>query len=289
MELEANKDRRPGLTRPLTFVSSSTLTLERYSEVASASFLGYQVPIAFDSLTIARRTRIEQHDLHQSLVAYDGDEPAGFAILAIRGERGWVGGFALMPSQRGKGRGREMMSALIERARDCGLRELSLEVLVENRNACRLYQYAGMHVVRDLLILERTAIPCSSEPPAKLREGAPEKLLEHFARLHRHAPAWGRGLPSLLVTDGLRGFFFGDEAAPEAYALIASRPSGTFVVDLAAAERAHAEALCDALRQFSEPLKLVLVNEPEPSLFIQPLLAGGWVEARRQHEMLMRL
>ena len=146
-----------------------------------------------------------------------------------------------MPAQRGNGRGREMMSAVIERARACGLQKLSLEVLAENTNAFQLYQRAGMHVVRDLLMMERAEKPSAGESLPTLKEGAPAELLDNFARLHRQPPAWGRALPSLLVTDGLRGFYTGDQDQPDAYALIAARAPGTFVVDLAAAEPVHAE------------------------------------------------
>lgn len=242
----------------------------------------------FDAQTLARRIRIEQHDLYQSLVAYDGDEIAGFAVLAIRGDRGWVGGFAIMPAQRGKGRGHELMSALVERARGCGLRELSLEVLVQNAPAFELYKRAGMHVTRDLLLMERAENPSANDGvEGLLKEAAPEKLLKQFTPLHTVQPQWSRDLPSLLTADNLRGLYLGDEQKPDAYTLIAARPMGAYVVDLAAADRAHADALCDALRHVSEPLKVV--NEPDDSVFAPALFANGWVETGRQHEMLMRL
>lgn len=276
------------MTRPLTFASPATLTLEQYAAAATAAFSGYQIPVVLDSPTLARRIRIEQHDLHQSLVAYDGDEFAGFAILAIRGDKGWVGGFAIMPAQRGKGRGGELMSALVERARACALRELSLEVLVDNTSAFRLYKNAGMHVTRDLLVMERAEISGANDAvEGQLKEAASEKLLAHFARLHVAPPQWSRDLPSLLTTDGLRGLYLGDEHKPDAYMLLASRPTGTYVGDLAAADPSNAHALCEALQHISEPLKIV--NEPDNGIFTEALFATGWVETGRQHEMMMRL
>ncbi|HYP54445.1 MAG TPA: GNAT family N-acetyltransferase, partial [Pyrinomonadaceae bacterium] len=139
----------------LRFASAASVPLYEYAALFTASFGGYQYQIAMDAERLARRVRQEQHDLTHSLVAYAGAKPVGIAALAVRGQRGWVGGFGVVPDERGRGRGREMMSALLEQARACRLRTLSLEVLAGNTAARRLYERAGMLVARDLLILER--------------------------------------------------------------------------------------------------------------------------------------
>ena len=142
------------------------MSLEAYAAAISSSFEGYPVRIADSAALLARRVRFEQHDLERSLVALDGGEAVGMAGLAIRGGRGWVSGFGVVPAWRRRGLGRRLMSALSERARGYGLRQLSLEVLSGNDAARRLYEGAGMHVTRDLLILER---PAGYAPPAARR------------------------------------------------------------------------------------------------------------------------
>lgn len=265
---------------------ATSVSLAEYAAALTAAFRGYQFPVLMDAGGLARRVRFEQHDLEHSLVAYEGKELAGVAALAVRGDVGWVAGFGVVPERRGQGRGRELMSALLGRARACGLRHLSLEVLSRNTAARRLYESAGMRVTRDLLILERAGRG-TPEGAGPLKEAAPADLLKHFARLHAVPPAWQRDLASVLIGN-LRGLRLGGPRRPRAYALLGQgRDGNTYLSDLAAADADAAHALAAGLRGVVGTLKLV--NEPEQSLFIRPLLAHGFAEAERQHEMHMDL
>jgi GNAT superfamily N-acetyltransferase len=273
----------------LTIVSAASVSLVAYAAAFTSAFRGYHHPVEHDSATLARRVRVEQYDLENSLLAYDGGEVAGVAALAVRGGRGWVAGLAVVPEQRGRGRGRELTSALVARARAAGLRRLSLEVLTPNVAARRLYEWAGMHVTRDLLVLERAAVAAWEETPraAAPSEAPADELLKHYARLHTEPPAWQRELSSLLAAD-LRGFCVGERERPCAYALLGQgRDGDTHISDLAAADDAQADAVCAALGRV--PGVLRIINEPERSPFVAPLLRHGFAEVLRQHEMTMEL
>lgn len=307
----------------LRLVPASSVSLEEYAAAFTSAFQGYQFPIDVDATWLARRVRIEQHDLQQSLLAYEGDAVVGVAGLAIRGHAGWVCGFGIMPERRGRGLGREMMAAILVRARACGLRRLSLEVLARNTAARRLYEGAGMRVSRDLLMLDRVwpaqtpgdaadskrAAPAPSKEPATsksevaasdlkttapelratpgLKEATPAELLGHFARLHAERPAWQRDLASLLVRRE-HGRYLGPRKRPRAYALLAELDDGnTYLSDLAAADAASADELASALASIAGTLKVL--NESEHSLFVGPLLSRGFVETERQHEMVLSL
>jgi ribosomal protein S18 acetylase RimI-like enzyme len=272
------------------FVSAASVSLEAYAAAISSSFEGYPVRIADSAALLARRVRFEQHDLERSLVALDGGEAVGMAGLAIRGGRGWVSGFGVVPAWRRRGLGRRLMSALSERARGYGLRQLSLEVLSGNDAARRLYEGAGMHVTRDLLILER---PAGYAPPAARRGGAPREapageLLTHFWRLHPEPAAWQRELSCLLAAD-LRGFCVGGRRRPRAYALFGHNPidASAYLSDLAAADADAAGEMCAVLDRVAGLLKVI--NEPERSPYVAPLLEHGFSETMRQHEMTMEL
>jgi ribosomal protein S18 acetylase RimI-like enzyme len=269
----------------LTIVSAATVSLEAYAAAFTEAFQGYFHPVALDVAALARRVRLEQHDLVNSLLALDGGAAVGVAALAVRGEKGWVAGFGIVPRERGRGRGRELMAALTERARAAGLRRLSLEVMTVNASARRLYERAGMTVTRDLLVLERPADRAVGAATPK--EAPAGELLRHFDRLHPEPPAWQRDLPCLLAAD-LRGFYVGGRTRPRAYALAAhARDGNTYLSDLAAADAAQAEAMCAALGRV--PGALRVVNEPERSPFAAPLRAHGFAETIRQHEMTMEL
>ena len=271
----------------LRFVPAASVSLEAYAAAFTSAFRGYQFPVEVNAEWLARRVRIEQHDLQQSLVAYEGDSVVGVAGLAIRGYAGWVCGFGVVPERRGRGLGREMMAVLTERARACGLRRLSLEVLARNEAARRLYEGVGMRVSRDLLMLERAGPSAEGGAARELKEAAPAELLGHFARLHAEPPAWQRDLPSLLAGRS-RGFYLGERARPRAYALLSESIDGnTYVSDLAASDPRDARELSAALGGVAGTLKIL--NEPEHSLFIEPLLARGFTETDRQHEMVISL
>ncbi|HEX7314250.1 MAG TPA: GNAT family N-acetyltransferase [Pyrinomonadaceae bacterium] len=274
----------------MKFVPAATVSLETYAAAITSSFEGYPVQINFTAPMLARRVRFEQHDLESSLLVLDGDEAIGMAGLAIRGVRGWVSGFGVVPSWRRRGLGRRLMSALLERARDYGLRQLTLDVLEGNDGAIRLYESAGLRITRDLLIFER---PADYAPRAAGRRRPPSEapaaeLLTHHWRLHPEPPAWQRELPALIAAD-LRGFYVGGRRRPRAYALVGyGRGDGnTYLSDLAAADEAGAEAMCAALGRVAGPTHVI--NEPERSPYVAPLLAHGFSVVLRQHQMSMEL
>src|SRR3712207_2883024 len=96
----------------LRFVPASSVSLEVFAAAYTAGFVGYHRRIEADAARMSRLARVYNQDFHHSLVAYDGEEVAGAAVLAVRGERGWCGGFGVVPAFRRRGVGRALMSAL---------------------------------------------------------------------------------------------------------------------------------------------------------------------------------
>jgi GNAT superfamily N-acetyltransferase len=272
------------------FVSAASVSLEAFAAAFMSAFEGYAAPISVDCVWLARRIRYEQHDLLNSLVAFDGAEAVGMAVLAARGARGWCGGFGIVPRWRGRGLSRRLMSEMVARARASGLRRLSLEVLKGNTAAIRLYESAGMRITRDLLILERPAEwsgPPAAARAASLEEAPADELLEHFTRLHPEPPAWQRE-PAGLLAAKLRGLYLGPRSRPRAYVLVKYTAEGdAHLSDLAAANARQARAMCAALGRLDCTLKIQ--NEPERSPYVAPLLEHGFREVMRQHEMTMEL
>lgn len=81
-----------------------------------------------------------------ALVAEDDGRAVGF-IFCVLGDRGrktaHVTDFYVRPEARGRGVGKELLGALIDPARANGLDHVSLEVLVRNADARRLYERLG--------------------------------------------------------------------------------------------------------------------------------------------------
>lgn len=281
------------LTDDLTLVSAADVSVAEFAKAFTAGFEGYAHPVVLDAPRLARFVRLDNYDLENSFVAYEGGEAVGVAVVAVRASVGWVPALGVAPQRRGRGLGRRMMSALLERARASGLRRLTLEVLAGNETARRIYEELGMRVTRDFVLLDRAAESAAdAKRPARhrtLKEAEPDELLAHFARLHSARPQWSRDLPSLLLKGGLRGLYLGARARPRAYALLTAGTDGpTYFTDLAAESAEDARDLTAALARRVEGQMRVL-NEPEDSLFIAPLLDNGFVETDRQHEMLLVL
>jgi ribosomal protein S18 acetylase RimI-like enzyme len=277
----------------LTLVSAAEVSLAEFAKAFTAGFEGYAHPVVLDAPRLARFVRLDNYDLENSLVAYEDGEAVGVAVVAVRASAGWVPALGVAPHKRRGGRGRRMMSALLERARASGLRRLTLEVLAGNETARRIYEELGMRVARDLVLLDRTAESAAARTrPARrrtLKEAEPEELLAHFTRLHAARPQWSRDLPTLLLKGGLRGLYLGTRARPRAYALLSAGTDGvTYLTDLAAESAEDARDLTAALARRAEG-QLRVLNEPEESVFIAPLLDNGFVETDRQHEMLLVL
>ncbi|HEY6189304.1 MAG TPA: GNAT family N-acetyltransferase [Pyrinomonadaceae bacterium] len=274
----------------MRIISASEVSLEQLAAAFTEAFSGYFYPMTLSAEQLSRRVRFEHLDIRRSLLAKDtDDELIGVALLGLRAEVAWVGGFGIVEKYRGRGLSHELMRALIGEARGFGSSLLTLEVLRQNRGAIRLYERAGMHIARDLCIYARPhdAAPAHSQA-GPLREAPPAELLRHFDRLHLHAPAWQRALASLVVMNGLRGLCLGEPAWPDAYALLRDWPDGTtYLVDLAAGDGAQAATLCAALHHVTGPLRII--NEPDDSIFNAPLRAHGFRETERQHEMVMTL
>jgi ribosomal protein S18 acetylase RimI-like enzyme len=81
-----------------------------------------------------------------ALLAEDDGEPVGF-VFCVLGDRGrktaHVTDIYVRPGARNRGVGRALLAELVEPAREAGLAHVSLEVLVQNADARRLYERLG--------------------------------------------------------------------------------------------------------------------------------------------------
>lgn len=277
----------------VTFAPASSLSLDALGDIFTRSFEGYFYPGTTTAAVLAARARIESLDLHHSLVMLAGGEPAGVALLGLRGDRAWCGGFGVTPPFRGRGLAHRLAAALLDRAREARARRLTLEVLTRNAPAIKAYARAGLAIARDLRIMEWRGpdAPAGGEidqPAAAARADTPGRLLEHFAALHPAPAAWQRDLPSLLVRGKLDGLALDRAGRPAAYALLATAGDGGLRIEDLGAERAEdAAALLGALQR--RAARIISVNEPADSPLMPAFETAGFAEIDRQHEMVVDL
>src|SRR5437762_9737006 len=99
--------------------SASSLDFEQLAGLFNEAYSDYFVPISLDGPALALIVELWDIDLDASRVA--GDE--AFAFLAVRGERGWIGGMGVVPAARRRGLGEAVMRGAIVEAQARGLRE----------------------------------------------------------------------------------------------------------------------------------------------------------------------
>jgi RimJ/RimL family protein N-acetyltransferase len=284
------------MTEDLRFSRGSAYSLDALAEIFTRSFEGYFYPQQATGALLAARARIENLDLHRTLVIESGGEPVGIAVLGLRGERAWCGGFGVAARARGRGLSHRLVAAMLEQAREAGARECALEVLTRNQRAIAAYARAGFRVTRDLRIVEwrqpeteaRRRETGEQAGAAVLVEHAPALLLERFAVLHPAPAAWQRDLPSLLVRAKVIGLAIMAGGRAAAYALVSeTADGGAHLQDLGAENDGLASALLAALQR--RYARIVSVNEPADSPLTAAFDLAGFAETDRQHEMVIEL
>ena len=143
----------------MKLVPSDRYSLAELAELFTRGYEGYFVPMHFDEPTLRYMVEAWDIDLSRSRVAPD----AGLANLAIRGNRGWIGGIAVVPEQRRGGVGRALMEAVLELAPPTVL----LEVIEANEPAIKLYESLGFEKTRVLEVWRVEADEVPAERAAR--------------------------------------------------------------------------------------------------------------------------
>jgi GNAT superfamily N-acetyltransferase len=261
------------------------------ADAFNAVYEDYVMPVNISAEQIEHHITGNDINLAESPLWLDDDGTVvGMALLGIRDDHGWVGGFGIAKPYRGRGLSHQLIQEVIERGRALDLREISLEVITSNTVAVRTYERAGFTYRRDLLILVRR--------PAELRididttvvtTADPGQLLANRPQA-AEAPSWQHAARSLSGDAKLTGLTLGPAEAPLAMAVYL-HPDDTSIriADLAAIDQDTAQSILAALIQRHPDTSIALINEPEASNSLPALFDLGWQEVMRQHEMVYLL
>jgi ribosomal protein S18 acetylase RimI-like enzyme len=144
-------------------VPADTLSHAELAALFTRGYEGYYVPVQVDEAVMRYMIESWDIDLARSRVAAD----VGLCNLGIRGERGWIGGIAVVPSARRRGIGRTLMESVLALAPPT----VTLEVLEQNEPAIRLYEELGFERTRILevwSVKETPLVEARSADPAPL-------------------------------------------------------------------------------------------------------------------------
>jgi ribosomal protein S18 acetylase RimI-like enzyme len=128
---------------------------------------GEGIPWRSEPMGAALRRLLLEPALGLILVARDRVSRAivGYGVatfgydLEFAGSDAFVTELFVAPAFRGRGVGRDVLDALVQRLRDCGTNAVHLVVRPENARARALYEDRGFRVVPRILMTKRLDIP----------------------------------------------------------------------------------------------------------------------------------
>ena len=248
----------------MKLVRASELSLAVRAELFTAGYEGYFTTMTVDEAALAWMIESWDVDLDRSWVAVTDDGPVGFAQLAVRGDRGWIGGVGVRVAARRTGVGRAVMEAVLADAPPT----VMLEVIEQNEPAIALYRSLGFEHTR---YLEVWSLAAEVQPPGgEVRIAEPRPLGQPGLPWQRD----DRSLPheyERLETAG-------------GEALVRVVGPRVTVLQLRADGEEPARRLLAAARGRGESLQYVNVPEGDPASAALGAL-GGTLDLR-QHEML---
>jgi ribosomal protein S18 acetylase RimI-like enzyme len=263
----------------LSLVAASSFTHAELAEIFNAGYEGYYTPFRLDEAAFRFMSTTWDDDLDASRVAVVDGEPAGICKLAIRGRRGWIAGVGVAPPHRGRGVGEALMRGVLEEARKRALREVWLEVLVQNEPAIRLYEKLGFERVRDL---EVWTLGSLAPREHDVRALPLEQAQARIRRERTWREPWQREDESVANYEGV-------DALESDRGVVLFRRAGERVSLLqgVAPDEAAARELLESLP--AEATSLQWLNGREGDVFSAAIASLGGELAHRQHEMVLSL
>lgn len=244
-------------------------------------FERYLVPITFSSEQLHLHMTYNDVDAGASPLWYDENGAVlAAALLAIRGKRGWIGGFGVAPEHRGHGHAVQLLQTLERTARERGLESVQLEVLADNLPAMQAYRQAGFSVTRTLHSFERLIE--ETDTPRGFISAAPADFI---GMPDPAPPCWQReratlrnGAVSSAVTDTKGN-----------YALFRYNAQAAQVLKVDARDAQGLDGIAHAIAAGRGFQSVMLLNEPEESPVAGYATKAHWSEPFLQYEMKLTL
>lgn len=149
----------------LDLIPASAFSYEELVEAYNHTRVDYLVPMPMNAARLREYVETYSVDLDSSVVAVDGNEVLGLAMLGVRANRAWLTRLGVIRSKRRRGTGWQMVTHLIAQARQKQADHVTLEVIKNNQPALSLFEKLGFSPTRELLVLRRPPSQPQIEPP----------------------------------------------------------------------------------------------------------------------------
>jgi ribosomal protein S18 acetylase RimI-like enzyme len=148
----------------IQLVPASQFSLDQLTAIYNQTRVDYMVPMPMSAARLADYIHTYDVDLDHSLVAVQGDDLLGVAMLGVRAERAWITRLGVIPNTRRNGVGRALMNGLLEQAACLHINFTMLEVIKNNVPAYQLFLSLGFRVIGELLVLRRAPLIPPPDP-----------------------------------------------------------------------------------------------------------------------------
>jgi GNAT superfamily N-acetyltransferase len=244
-------------------------------------FERYLIPITFSPDQLHLHITYNDVDPGASPLWYDDDgDFVAAALLAVRGKRGWIGGFGVAPEYRGRGYAKDLTNTVKETGRLRGLTSIQLEVLADNVPARNVYLNGGFEIRRKLVSFERMV-----ETGCKPSDFVTSMTDDFIDLPDPVAPCWQRERATLrngAVSTAVSG-------GHETYALLRFNRQVAQVLKVGAPDAGALEDLSRAIAAECDVQSVRLLNEPEDSPIARHARDAGWTQTFAQYEMLLNI
>ncbi len=274
-----------------TFTDALGYSMAQLAAMINRSYEQSYLPLQQSPLELAYYCQYNNMDLGNSVVMFAAETFVGASLLATRGQRGWLGGFGIVPEYRGRGAGKALIARQLAVARALGLTQIQLEVPLQTAQASRLGASAGFKSRRDVLdLLIATAALPQLASTASISHTAAETMMDRL--LQGQQPAWTRERINLLIKGGEAIELTHTEGTSAAMMYRRRGPQGEKVQLYAVVlpEPAAATDFALMLNHAAAGATIISIhNEPEGTALHQVCTALGFVEEHRYHEMAIDL
>ena len=271
---------------PTLLTAATGMALPQLAELFNRAYEGYEVPLHVDEGALAFMHEAFDLAPERSRIAWHDERPIGVAMLAVRGPRAWVGGMGVASEARRAGVGEQLMRALLDSAREAGVKRVQLEVLEPNTRARALYEKLGFRTFRRLEVWQWESPGAPGAPPVEAVE--PRAARRRIAAARRAPEPWQREDATVdrldVSTPALRALH--TEGGDVVYRVTDGRAS---VLQLAAADVCSAGALLAAIRSRPGVTLLRYLNVPDDDPAAAALRAAGATCSAAQFEMALEL
>lgn len=149
----------PAIDDTIKLIPASQFSLEDLTGIYNQTRVDYMVPMPMNAARLAEYISVYDVDLEHSLVAMQGNDLRGVAMLGVREGRAWITRLGVIPTTRRTGVGEALMTGLLEQAEGLSIHFDMLEVIKNNTPAHTLFRKLGFYEIGELLVLRHSPVP----------------------------------------------------------------------------------------------------------------------------------